>query len=158
MKRQPISEWQAELGPNAPCKETLRRWCKQHKVPSVRVGGRWYRVIGSPEEYTPDDEIAKTADYIANAIRKAQPTGRIYLAGASGHLKIGWTRKDPEKRISELQIASPVPIRLVIHVPGDHRYERMLHAVFQHLRVNREWFQRHADIAWTFKRIRDVCE
>jgi hypothetical protein len=64
----------------------------------------------------------------------------VYFVRAVDKVKIGFTR-DVERRISELQTASPVDLELLGTLPGSALTERRLHKRFSAHRVNREWFR-----------------
>jgi len=60
--------------------------------------------------------------------------------GDWGPIKIGITYSI-EKRLNELQVGSPWPLRLLGAVRGSRDNERYLHEKFSHMRMEREWFQ-----------------
>lgn len=64
----------------------------------------------------------------------------IYFLRGHGHVKVGTTRK-PDKRITEIQVSSPVPLDVMLVVPGDVILERRIHRRFRHLRRHGEWFK-----------------
>lgn len=67
----------------------------------------------------------------------------IYFIQAEviGRIKIGYTSKGRlEKRISALNTASPVPLKLLCVIPGRPELERRLHRRFRSCRVKGEWF------------------
>jgi hypothetical protein len=67
----------------------------------------------------------------------------VYFIEAIGtnRVKIGHA-EDPEKRLAELQTASPFDLQLLFSFPGDEALEAQYHAKYAHLRVrpNGEWF------------------
>ncbi|WP_084729678.1 GIY-YIG nuclease family protein [Streptacidiphilus neutrinimicus] len=65
----------------------------------------------------------------------------VYLISASGSplVKIGVT-KDPEARLKNLAIGSPVPLRLLWTSPGDRALEAALHRQFFDRQSHGEWF------------------
>ena len=71
----------------------------------------------------------------------------IYFAqtGDNRYIKIGYASQ-VDKRIEGLRTASPLPIKLLASLPGDVPIERQIHARFEGLRANREWFHAHRDI------------
>lgn len=72
----------------------------------------------------------------------------IYFAQTHDNrfVKIGYAA-DVKKRMDALQTASPVGLKLLAAMPGDHRVERALHERFGWLRERREWFRAHPEIA-----------
>lgn len=56
-----------------------------------------------------------------------------------GPIKIGYAR-NPEARLKDLQLASPVQLRLLAIVDGGKPRETELHQRFAHLRSHGEWF------------------
>lgn len=73
---------------------------------------------------------------------KANPFGTIYfIAPAGGPIKIGFTVVEPECRLAELQIGSPVPLELVGSRPGYRSDEQWLHGRFTDQRMHGEWFR-----------------
>lgn len=57
------------------------------------------------------------------------------------HVKIGFTKGDPEKRIKGLQTGCPFPIKLLGYVFGNVHREQELHDVMRDERVFGEWFE-----------------
>lgn len=62
-------------------------------------------------------------------------------------MKIGFTRRDADQRIADLQTGSADPIRLLLEIPGTPVLERELHARFAHHRLKGEWFSLDGDLA-----------
>lgn len=78
-----------------------------------------------------------------SADRAGKPRGRrglIYFLQVGDKVKIGFTQ-DVERRISELQVASPFNLKLLVTIPGSLVTERRLQKRFMALRVAREWFR-----------------
>ena len=65
----------------------------------------------------------------------------IYFIQAvgGGLIKIG-KADDPAKRLAEIQRHSPVMLRIVATIKGEHEKERQLHQQFAGARHHREWF------------------
>lgn len=57
------------------------------------------------------------------------------------HVKVGYTKGDPEKRIRGLQTGCPFPIKLLGYVFGNANREQELHNVLRDERVFGEWFE-----------------
>lgn len=67
----------------------------------------------------------------------------IYFIEATGAglLKIGFTDRDPEQRLKELQTGCPHALRLLATQPGNQEIERAWHQEYGHLRTTGEWFR-----------------
>lgn len=65
---------------------------------------------------------------------------RVYFVRGGNLVKIGVAEK-PIDRLAALQVGSPVPLILVGELPGDERYERLLHSHFGEYAVHGEWFR-----------------
>ena len=75
----------------------------------------------------------------------------IYLISHSNQfLKIGYT-KDIKKRLSQLQVSSPVKLELLHLIEGDLSLEKELHVLFKDHATNGEWFSFSEDIVNYFK-------
>ncbi len=61
-------------------------------------------------------------------------------------IKIGYTAKGVQERLSELQIGSPVEIRILGIMEGGCSEEQELHQRFAAYRVRGEWFRSHHDL------------
>ncbi len=73
--------------------------------------------------------------------RRVIKRGRsIYFVEAIGLIKIGITG-DVDNRLSELQVGSPAPLRLLFSTRGTTRQEHALHCYFTEERVRGEWFK-----------------
>lgn len=57
------------------------------------------------------------------------------------HVKIGYTKGDPEKRVRSLQTGCPYPIKLLGYVFGNIHREQELHDVLKSARSFGEWFE-----------------
>jgi hypothetical protein len=66
---------------------------------------------------------------------------RLYVVRdkESGAVKIG-VSQNARKRASELQVASPRPLALVVDVPAPKGFEKFLHALLAADRLKGEWF------------------
>jgi len=65
--------------------------------------------------------------------------GYIYAIKAGGTVKIGWAG-DPERRLNDLSLASPLPLRLLGFVEGTKATEKILHRRFKEHHLRGEWF------------------
>lgn len=72
--------------------------------------------------------------------------GQVYVIGSPGShfVKIGFS-KTPQKRLSTLQIGSPVPLTLLATFEGGRDLETSLHRHFASRRRHGEWFELGAD-------------
>lgn len=61
-----------------------------------------------------------------------------------GAIKIGFTSKPPQSRLSGLQVGSPVKLRLIGLLEGNREHE--LHSRFGKHRLHGEWFHEHHDL------------
>jgi hypothetical protein len=86
---------------------------------------------------------------------------KIYLISASysefTHYKIGWTKRDPFKRLKELKTANSLDLTLeyVFETKWGPKIESSLHRFFSKKRCEGEWFQLDLDEVESFK---DVCK
>lgn len=82
--------------------------------------------------------------------------GCIHFVEAEGmdRVKIGWTSGDPQKRLRQLQIGSPVKLRLMGTAQGTIRDERELHRRLAASRVEglSEWFHHDEAVRSEFRR------
>lgn len=61
------------------------------------------------------------------------------VSGGNRRVKIGYTT-DMGNRITALQMASPVRLRILTTCPGDRALEARLHREFRKYRTHGEWF------------------
>lgn len=61
-------------------------------------------------------------------------------------IKIGFTAGNVEDRLSALQTAHPYKLQVLATSRGNREYERALHARFERLRLEGEWFEPHPDL------------
>ncbi len=68
--------------------------------------------------------------------------GSIYLIACEYpfSVKIGYTRRDPQARLQQLQTGSPNKLCLLGWFPGDIKDEKELHTKFAEHRLAGEWF------------------
>lgn len=69
------------------------------------------------------------------------PTEYVYVIQSplGGAVKIGYSR-DPQARLADMQVGSPVPLRLVATFRGGRAEERALHEALRGSRSHGEWF------------------
>ena len=131
----------------------LYRWTKsaRHRIQVRQHGHRW-------QAFTCYDfEI----EAWANQMRATYPDG-VPMAGCVpyhqegdavvyfvqsevGKIKIG-TSRNLSQRLRELSSGSPVPIRLLLSIPGDRSKELELHMMFAESRSHGEWFEPTQDL------------
>lgn len=89
--------------------------------------------------FRPQAKVAEPApEPIQEAPEPIAPV--IYFARCGDHIKIGFTRGTPEKRLKGLSTASPFPVELVASMPGSQELERELHERFGEFHTKGEWF------------------
>lgn len=93
------------------------------------------------------DELSK------RAVRAAHACTWVYFIKAATRVKIGVAR-DPTRRMEDLQVGCPWPMRLIGVQCGDALLERQLHMKFQAHRLDGEWFRLSREIR---QYIREVC-
>lgn len=72
--------------------------------------------------------------------------GLVYFVRVGDKVKIGFTR-DIDRRLSELQVSSPVKLRVELVLKASAIVERVLHRRYRAQRVSREWFNYEGPIA-----------
>lgn len=78
---------------------------------------------------------------------KDMATGIIYFVAAeNGAIKIGFTRTDAQRRLSSLQVGSPVRLDVVAAVAGTQYLEHQLHDYLSASRLHGEWFRRTSEV------------
>lgn len=85
--------------------------------------------------------------YVEDYVQPSDREGVVYFvqSGDDGPIKIGWTQ-DVERRIAELQTANAHKLKLLGTVAGTMEKEAAMHARFQHLRMEAEWFRNSPEI------------
>ncbi len=61
-------------------------------------------------------------------------------SGNNGPIKIGYTENGIERRLAELQTASPYKLNLICYIEGSSVVERELHNEFDAYKTTGEWF------------------
>lgn len=90
---------------------------------------------------------ARAVRYVPDYVPPLERDGFVYFveSGVGGPVKIGWSQ-DVERRVTELQTANAMPLRLLGKIPGRMCDEGRLHERFAHLRMEAEWFQNSSEI------------
>lgn len=65
---------------------------------------------------------------------------RVYFVQSGDLVKIGYTT-NLQFRLYTFRIASPLPILLLVDIPGGRPEEKRIHKHFEHLRHHGEWFR-----------------
>lgn len=77
--------------------------------------------------------------------KKAAKDGLYYVYfvqhSKDGPIKIGTTRKDPAKRLIELQIGTPEELTMLAFMAGEWWLEKALHKALEAHNVRGEWFR-----------------
>lgn len=82
----------------------------------------------------------RTIQHIAMALKQSEPSGIYFIqAGTSGPIKIGIS-DNIQTRLTVLQTAHFLELRLIAHCQGTNADEKELHDRFNHLRMRGEWF------------------
>jgi hypothetical protein len=63
-----------------------------------------------------------------------------FIKAESGHVKIGITGCDVERRMYALQTGNPYKLSILKIIKGNRGQEALIHQKFKHLRCRREWF------------------
>lgn len=63
-------------------------------------------------------------------------------------VKVGYSNKSAERRLSELQVSMPFKLEILRVVEGDRSIEKKCHRALAHVRVSGEWFEKAAALAF----------
>lgn len=64
----------------------------------------------------------------------------------AGHIKIGFTRGDPERRMRDMAAATPGGFEIIDTVDGGPQVERAIHVRLSDHAIAGEWFHDHPDV------------
>lgn len=64
-----------------------------------------------------------------------------FIGGDFDRVKIGYTNRDPEERLRDLQVGCPVPLRVLASFAADQCTEGQLHSLFEDSWSHGEWFK-----------------
>lgn len=81
-----------------------------------------------------------------------------FLVKDEEFVKIGYS-DDPDKRRSQLQTASPEPLRIICTVSGTRKQEKELHSYFYPLKTilgGSEWFKLSTGLQMYIRRLTDL--
>lgn len=129
-------------------KTTKRRHCP--RCIRTKAGKQFYATSA----------YCKTCQKAYNALRRIKNGPMIYLIRCelTGLVKIGYTAADAVKRMADLQVGSPTPLKLLDALPGSRVTEKRLHAHFGADRQHGEWFRlTPAKIKAATAMIREAC-
>ena len=76
-----------------------------------------------------------------------------FIRSYNQHIKIGYS-KDPVDRVKKLQTGSPIKLHVQASMLGDFKTESGLHEMFNHLRVNGEWFRYTDELKWFIRTVK----
>jgi hypothetical protein len=68
--------------------------------------------------------------------------GYVYVAGFGPYVKIGYTRREPDKRLDTLRTGAPEPLITYALLVGKRSDEAGLHRRFHEYRLQGEWFRK----------------
>jgi len=69
----------------------------------------------------------------------------VYVIGAADEtapVKIGFTARTVEERLSEFNIGSPVPLNIIAAIRAPQEVEKNIHKLCREFRLHGEWFER----------------
>ena len=64
----------------------------------------------------------------------------IQCEDSNNYIKIGWTKNHPVRRLKNLQVGCPYPLKIIGLMECDPTVERSLHTVFEQYKIINEWF------------------
>jgi len=109
-----------------------------------KSAARW-----AQKSHLPQNKEPALSEHAIAALDKPQWCS-VYIVGARacGPLKIGYTTNASQERLRQLQMSSPIKLRLFkeFHVPSEQiarELERMAHHCLRHHRRHGEWFERN---------------
>lgn len=76
-------------------------------------------------------------------------------AGSTNMVKIGFTDRDVESRLRELQTANPEPLKIIRVIPGDEHVEQKYHLRYWQYNKSGEWFDLPENIIQEIEQIED---
>ena len=69
-----------------------------------------------------------------------------FIKSESGHVKIGYTRNNVERRLTELQVGNPFKLSILKTIDFPKKQEILIHQKFYSSRCQGEWFLLNEDI------------
>lgn len=121
-------------------KRTLHRHLNGESIPTRQLRRRYERLLDLPA-----GSLAVEKDFITvkgerREVEAVFPDYVYLIQGVSGGpIKIG-VAKQPEMRLSSMQSASPIRLRILCLFEGGYGRETQLHHRFSEWRLNGEWF------------------
>lgn len=93
---------------------------------------------------------------LSGNVRMNDP-GWVYFlqASSSKHIKIGFTSRNVESRVAEMQTGQSDKLIIMAKIPGDRANERSLHQKFAEHRLRGEWFWPHPHLCGYIDSISD---
>src|SRR3954466_5021296 len=134
-----LAEAAAEIGVS---RYWLKNWLENH--PADGMGMPFYVPIGRRKRFDSSD-----IDRMKSIIWEQQHCGRqpgwIYIAGFANYVKVGFTSKSVEDRITSLQTGCPETLTLYASMKGSMDLEARLHRKFSAYMTQGEWFRREGE-------------
>jgi hypothetical protein len=122
----------------------LKSWLS--KNPADAYGVPFYVPMGRTKTFDPSDIIRiRAAIKTGEGLPDRRKESVVYFVSVRGFIKIGWTT-NWRRRFTELQIANPEPIEVLLIVGRPPVYEKTMHAKFAGFRAAGEWFRDVPDI------------
>ena len=103
-----------------------------------------------PERHQVAEELASLATMAERLHRLAdddnhKPESCYFIGGDAGPIKIGKSL-DPQSRLKQIQMCSPIKLRILALAPGGGARERAYHCQFGEHWSHGEWYDRHPDL------------
>ncbi len=125
----------------------LRGLERHGKVLRYEVDGKQYGWLQTfadeqaPNNREPASSLPAPGDSIGRS-RDDDSGGFVYVATYNGapSFKVGFSKRDPYKRVGDLSTGSPLPLRLIEAIAGSIELETQVHRALSGHRMHREWF------------------
>jgi hypothetical protein len=120
----------------------------------------WEREEGGPLKLvlSPADGVSDE-EYLAGLHRMADEfdadTFCYFIGGDTGAVKIGQAQ-NVEKRFRDIQMCSPIPLKILAVTHGGQSRETAYHFTFRDRRLHGEWFERCPEILAEIERLNTV--
>jgi hypothetical protein len=112
--------------------QDLRRLTRARQLTHYIIGGGCYTTLGD----------IKALPSVVLKFPEPGETGLVYVVGFGNYVKIGFTGRNLNKRLSQLRTGAPEPVVVYGVVPGTRADEKAMHAKFQRHRLQGEWFKK----------------
>jgi len=94
-----------------------------------------------------DANIDKLEDALDRVVGEREGWVYVFRILESNVVKIGFTARNPEERLAEVQAGLPHPLEIATVIRGSEKLERELHEEFARFRLRGEWFLAEDDLA-----------